>query len=216
MSSVFEFVAESRQETGKGVARAIRRQGNVPAILYGGSAKPQLLVLEHNEVNKHLAHEAVYAHILDIKVDGKSEKVILKDIQRHPAKAQILHMDFLRVSATEKIRVNVPLHFINEENSLGAKKGGVTMHGMVDVEISCLPAALPEYIEVDLINLDLGESLRLADIKLPEGAEIVALLQAGEHDAPIVSIVAAKAEQAEEEESEVSEDAPADEQESSD
>lgn len=211
MSNVFEFVAESRQQAGTGGAKAVRRQGNVPAVIYGGDAEPKSLVLNHNDVVKHLQHEAVYSHVLDIKIDGKSEKAILKDIQRHPAKPRVLHMDFMRVSAKEKIRVHVPLHFLNEEKSVGAKKGGVAMHGMVDVEVSCLPGALPEFIALDLVNLDVGESLHLTDIKLPEGVELVALLQEGDHDHPVVSMAAAKGNASEDEESDEGDDAEGDE-----
>lgn len=192
MSYVFEFLAETRTESGSGAARKLRRQHKVPAILYGGNQNTVNLTLDHNDVLKHLDHEAVYSHILDLKVDGKAEKAILKDVQRHPAKRKVFHLDFLRVSANEKIRVNVPLHFLNEETSVGAKAGGVTTHSMVDIEIACLPGALPEYIEVDLADLDIGESIHLTEIKMPEGVEIIALLQEGDHDLPVVSISAAK------------------------
>ncbi len=198
MADVFEFIAESRTGTKNGAAKVLRREDKIPAILYGGSKEPVKLTLDHNDVIKHLAHEAVYSHILEVKIDGKAEKVILKDIQRHPAKARVLHMDFLRVSAKEKIRVNVPLHFLNEETSVGGKKGGVVTHNMVDLEVSCLPSALPEYIEIDLINVDIGEPVHLTDIKLPKGVEIVALLQEGDHDLPVVSIAQAKVEVVEE------------------
>lgn len=193
MSNVFEFVAESRGQSGKSAARRARRQGNVPAVIYGGHREPQMLVLSHNEVIKHLAHEAVYSHVLDITVDGKSEKVVLKGVQRHPAKFQVLHMDFLRVSMSEALRVHVPLHFINEQTSVGGKKGGIVTHAMIDVEVSCLPAALPDYIEVDLSGLDIGESAHLSDIVLPAGVEIVALAQGPEHDHPVASMMASKA-----------------------
>ena len=212
MSSVFEFIAEGRELSGTGGARAVRRQGNVPAIIYGGTKAPEALVLNHNEVLKSLAHEAVYSHVLDIKIDGKTEQVILKDIQRHPAKARVLHIDFMRVNANEKLRVNVPLHFLNEEKSVGAKQGGVTMHAMVDVEVSCLPSALPEFIELDLVGLDVGESLHLTDIKMPSGVELVALLQEGEHDHPVVTIVASKADTTEDEDALESEDGSAEEE----
>ena len=198
MADVFEFVAESRAGTENGAAKALRREGKIPAILYGGSKEPAKLALDHNDVIKHLAHEAVYSHILDVKIDGKAEKAILKDIQRHPAKPRVLHMDFLRVSAKEKIRVNVPLHFINEETSVGGKKGGVVTHNMVDLEVSCLPKALPEYIEIDLADVDISEPVHLTDIKLPKGVEIVALLQEGDHDLSVVSIAQAKVEVVEE------------------
>ncbi len=192
MSDVFEFLAETRTESGSGAARRLRRQHKIPAILYGGDQGPVNLSLDHNDVLKHLDHEAVYSHILDLKVDGKAEKAILKDVQKHPAKRKIFHLDFLRVSANEKIRVHVPLHFLNEETSVGAKKGGVTTHSLVDIEIACLPGALPEYIEVDLADLDVGDSIHLTDIKLPEGVEIITLLQEGDHDLTVVSITAAK------------------------
>jgi len=193
MSNVFEFVAESRGQSGKSAARRARRTGNVPAVIYGGHSEPQMLLLSHNEVIKHLAHEAVYSHVLDINVDGKTEKVVLKGVQRHPAKFQVLHMDFLRVTMSEALRVHVPLHFINEQTSVGGKKGGIVTHAMIDVEVSCLPTSLPDYIEVDLKGLDIGESFHLSDIVLPAGVEIVALAQGPEHDHPVASMMASKA-----------------------
>ncbi|MGZ5056639.1 MAG: 50S ribosomal protein L25/general stress protein Ctc [Methylobacter sp.] len=193
MSNVFEFVAESRGQSGKSAAKRARRKGNVPAVIYGGHGEPQMLVLSHNEVIKHLAHEAVYSHVLDIKVDGKTEKAILKGVQRHPAKFQVLHLDFQRVTMSEALKVHVPLHFINEQTSVGGKKGGIVAHAMIDVEVSCLPTALPDYIEVDLSGLDIGESIHLSDIVLPAGVEIIALAQGSEHDHPVASMMASKA-----------------------
>lgn len=193
MSNVFEFVAESRGQAGKSAARRARRTGSVPAVIYGGHSEPQMLVLSHNEVIKHLAHEAVYSHVLDVNIDGKTEKAILKGVQRHPAKFQVLHLDFLRVDMSEVVKVHVPLHFINEHSSVGGKKGGIVTHSMIDVEVTCLPSALPDFIEVDLIGLDIGESAHLSDIVTPVGVEIVALLQGSEHDHPIASMMASKA-----------------------
>lgn len=193
MSSVFEFVAESRGQSGKNAAKRARRAGNVPAVIYGGHSEPQMLLINHNEVIKHLAHEAVYSHVLDITVDGRTEKAVLKGIQRHPARFQVLHMDFLRVTMSEALKVHVPLHFINEQVSVGGKKGGIVAHAMIDVEVICLPAALPDYIEVDLKNLDIGDSAHLSDIVLPAGVEIVALAQGPEHDHPVASMMASKA-----------------------
>lgn len=193
MSNVFEFVAESRGQSGKSAARRARHQGNVPAVIYGGHGEPQMLVLSHNEVIKHLAREAVYSHVLDITVDGKTEKVILRAVQRHPAKFQVLHMDFLRVNMAEMLKVHVPLHFINEDTSIGGKKGGIAAHSMIDVEVTCLPSVLPDYIEVDLTGLDVGDSLHLSDIVMPAGVEIVALAQGPEHDHPVASMMASKA-----------------------
>ncbi|NOS87615.1 MAG: 50S ribosomal protein L25/general stress protein Ctc [Methylococcaceae bacterium] len=193
MSNVFEFVAESRERSGKSAARKSRRQGNVPAVIYGGHSEPQLLVLDHNEVIKHLEHEAVYSHVLDVTVDGKTEQAILKGVQRNPARFQILHLDFQRVNMSEVVKVHVPLHFTNEHTSIGGKKGGIAAHSLVDVEVSCLPAALPEFIEVNLANLDIGGTIHLSDLVLPAGVEIVVLAQGPEHDLPVVSMMASKA-----------------------
>ncbi len=192
MSSVFEFLAESRSESGKSGSKALRREGKVPAVIYGGQAEPVMMILDHNDVIKHLEHEAVYSHILDITVDGKTEKAILKDVQRHPGKPQIVHMDFMRISETEKIRVHVPVHCVGEEVSVGVKKGGVVTHNLVDIEVSCLPSALPEFLEADLTGVDVGESVHLSDIVLPDGVEVVALIHGEEHDLPVASIAAAK------------------------
>ena len=152
-----------------------------------------MLVLNHNEVVKHLDHEAVYSHVLDVTIDGKTEKAILKGVQRNPAKFQILHLDFLRVEMGEQLKVHVPLHFVNEHGSVGGKKGGIAAHSMVDVEVSCMPANLPEFIEVDLSSLDIGESIHLSDLVLPPGVEIVALLQGEDHDLPVVSMMGSAA-----------------------
>ena len=192
MSNVFEFVAENRDLSGKGAARAVRRGGKIPAVVYGGKADPQSIVLGHNDVNRHLEHEAVYSHILDLKIDGKSEKAILKAVQRHPAKPQILHMDFMRVDASQELKVHVPLHFINEDTCVGAKAGGVVTHSMVDVEISCLPADLPEFIEVDLADVDIGGAIHLSEVALPKGVVSVALAQAGDHDHTVAQVMKTK------------------------
>ena len=193
MANVFEFVAESRSAAGSSAVRAIRRQGKIPAVVYGGQDAPAMLVLDHNEVLKHLAHEAVYSHVLDLNVDGKAEKAVLKHIQRHPAKPQILHIDFMRVDESHKLRVHVPLHFVNEATSVGVKKGGVVTHSIVDVEVLCMPSALPEFIEVDLSGVDIGSTIHLSDLVLPAGVEIPALQQGAEHDHPVVQVVKTRA-----------------------
>jgi large subunit ribosomal protein L25 len=193
MSKVFEFVAESRGHSGKSAARRARRAGNVPAVIYGGHSEPQMLVLNHNEVIKHLEHEAVYSHVLDVTIDGKTEQAILKGVQRNPAKVQIQHLDFLRVNMSKIVKVHVPLHFTNEHTSVGGKKGGIAAHSLADVEVSCLPTVLPEFIEVDLSGLDIGETIHLSDIVLPAGVEIVVLAQGPEHNLPVVSMMASKA-----------------------
>jgi large subunit ribosomal protein L25 len=190
MSSVFEFVAKSRDKSGKSAAKAVRRQGEVPAVIYGGGQAPEMLVLEHNEILKHLVHEAVYSHVLDVVVDGKTEKAVLKGVQRHPAKPKVLHLDFMRVSEANKLKVRVPLHFVNEATSVGVKKGGVASHSVIDVEVSCLSSALPEFIEVDLANLDVGQSIHLTDLVLPAGVELVELSHGSDHNLSVVTIAA--------------------------
>jgi len=189
MSNVFEFNAVSRVAAGTSAAKASRRKGNIPAVIYGGNGESELIELNHNEVVKSLVNEAVYSHILKLNVGGKVENAILKDMQRHPAKTQILHMDFMRVVMTEKLKLNVPLHFVNEELSPGVKEGGVVMHSMVDVEIECLPGNIPEYIEVDLTGLQIGESIHLSQLVLVDGLDIVALTHGEDHDLPVAQIM---------------------------
>jgi len=202
MSNVFEFVAESRDATGRSAAKAARRQGKVPAVIYGGGGESINLMLKHGDLLKHLDREAVYSSILNIEIDGKKEKVLLKDLQRHPAKPIVLHADFLRVDATHKVRMHVPVHFLNEEKCKGVKLGGVVSHVMVDVEVSCLIADLPEFIEVDLLDLDIGESLHLSDLVLPEGVEIPELAQGPDHDLVVVQVIKTRGEEVASEEAE--------------
>lgn len=186
----FTLVAVKREDAGKGASRRLRReQGLLPAIVYGGDKAPTNITLEHKELIKHLEHEAFYSHVITLKIDGEDESVILKDLQRHPAKALVLHADFLRVSEKSKITVNVPLHFINESTSKGVKQsGGIVAHTMTELEVSCLPSALPEFIEVDLANVDVGETVHISDLKLPAGVSSVALAQGADHDLPVASI----------------------------
>lgn len=200
MSSSFSFEAEERTTTGSTAARALRRENKVPAILYGGSNDPVLLSMEHNQVLNQLKNDAVYSHVLSIRFSGKEESAILKNLQRHPSKPLILHMDLQRVSKTEKIRVNVPLHFVNEDTSIGVKKGGVAMHNLVDMEIACLPGDLPEFIEVDLALLDIGDNLHLSDLVVPKGVEITGLSHGTESDALVATIQTARVEEAVDEE----------------
>jgi len=189
MSSVFEFEAVSRTGLGTSAAKATRRNGDIPAVIYGGSAEPELIELSHNDVMKKLANEAVYSHILQINVDGKVQNAILKDMQRHPAKDIILHMDFMRVDMNEKLKVHVPLHFINQDISVGVKAGGVITHAMVEVEVLCLPGILPEYIEVDLENVNIGESVHLGDLVVADGIEILALTHGDDHNLPVAQVL---------------------------
>jgi large subunit ribosomal protein L25 len=191
MSDPFVVNAVVREDQGKGASRRLRRlEGLIPAILYGTkSKKPVALSLKDNEIKKSLESEAFYSSILTIKYDGKEESAILKDLQRHPARGDVMHADFLRVSKNQAIHVNVPLHFINEEACVGVKMGGGAIsHQMGDVEIICLPGDLPEYIEVDMIDVELETIIHLTDLKLPKGVKIAALQQGEDHDLPVCSV----------------------------
>jgi large subunit ribosomal protein L25 len=189
MKQEFNLIAEFRDDQGKGASRRLRHDGKVPAILYGAGREPRLLSFDHNKVMHQLQNEAFYSSILTITIDDKTQDVIVKDIQRHPAKPQILHMDFQRIVADQKIRMKVPLHFVGEEIAIGVKVGGGKVaHLMSDVEVSCLPRDLPEYFEVDVSALDIDDMLYLSDIKVPTGVEIIELSHGKEHDQPIVSI----------------------------
>ena len=200
MAKEFDLVAELREDQGKGASRRLRHQDKVPAIIYGAGRPPRALSFDHNKVIRQLENESFYSSILNIQVNDKSQAAIVKDIQRHPSKARIMHMDFQRIVADEKIKMNVPIHYLNAEEADGVKtEGGSVSQIITDIEISCLPADLPEYFEVDIIDLKLNEMLHISDIKLPEGVEIPILAQGPENDRPIVSIQFIKEEVIEEE-----------------
>lgn len=200
MRAEFDLVAELRDDQGKGASRRLRRLGKIPAILYGGGRPPRALLLDHNKVLHQLDHEAFYSSILTIKVGDQTQAAILKDVQRHPAKRHVLHMDLQRIVEDEKIRMNVPIHFTGEESAPGVKIGGGSVSRMItDVEISCLPRDLPEYLEVDISKLELDDMLYLSDIKLPEGVEIIELQHGEEHDQAIVSVHVMRTAEAEDE-----------------
>jgi large subunit ribosomal protein L25 len=190
MSSIkFELEADVRQDIGKGASRRLRHANKVPAVIYGGGQEPMSLTLDHNKILNALSHEAFYSHILTLKMGKGSEKVILKDVQRDPAHPRINHIDFLRVRADQKLQMRVPLHFLGDEKAPGVADGGVVYHTVSDVEVSCLPANLPEYLVVDTSKLALDATLHLSDIQLPKGVELVALSHGVEgHDLPVVSI----------------------------
>ena len=180
--------ANARSMQGTGASRRLRRDGKVPAVLYGGHKDARMIEVDHKDTLMNLKHEAFHSSILDMDIDGEKEKVLLRDVQMHPWKSQILHIDFQRVSAKEKIHMKVPLHFINEEIAPGVKLGGgLINHIATDIEITCLPADLPEYIEVDLGSLELGQSIHMSQIKFPSGVESVQLARGGE-DLGVVAI----------------------------
>ncbi|TSA01363.1 MAG: 50S ribosomal protein L25/general stress protein Ctc [Methylococcus sp.] len=188
MAGSFVFEAMPRTDLGRGYSRRLRLEGKVPAVLYGAGGEPVALMLNHNKVVKALEHEATYSHILTIQYDGKEETAIIKDIQRHPSRPIIMHMDFQRVNESMKIRVHVPLHFLNQEKSVGAKKGGVFTHNLTDIEIVCLPGRLPEFIVVDMLKVDIGQGVHLSDLKLPPGVEIIELKHGADHDQVVAAI----------------------------
>lgn len=205
MSDAFVVQAELREDQGKGASRRLRRlEGKVPAILYGTkSKKPVALSLKNNEIKKSLENEAFYSHILTIKYDGKEESAILKDLQRHPSRGDVMHADFMRVSKNQAIHVHVPLHFVNEESCFGVKMGGgIVSHQMVEVEIICLPGDLPEFIEVDMAEVELDTIIHLSDLKLPKGVKVAALQQGEDHDLPVCSVHKPKGSSADAEEAE--------------
>ena len=193
MKTSIELVAEFRDDQGKGASRRLRRSGKVPAILYGGHEQARPLQLEHDKLLQMLDNEKFYSTILSLSVGREKQPAVLKDLQRHPFKNQVLHIDFQRVLENEQIRMKVPLHFVNESVSVGVKQqGGTVSHLRNEVEVLCLPKDLPEYIEVDLLELGLGQIVHLSELRLPEGVQLPELIHG--HDAPVVSIHTQRAE----------------------
>lgn len=184
----FEIEVSVRHDMGKGASRRLRREEKVPGVIYGGGKAPVSLTIEHKLIAKSLENEAFYSHILTIKTGTESERAILKDVQRHPYKPRIQHIDFQRVRADEKLHMHIPLHFKGADVAPGVKDaGGIVSHIMSDVEVSCLPDNLPEYIELDISEMQLNQILHLSDIKLPKGVELVALTTHDDNKA-VVSI----------------------------
>ncbi len=171
MSGKFELNAETRSEKGTGASRRLRRAGKVPGILYGAGKEPVMLSFDHDALWHHTRHEAFYTSILSIKLDGKViDQAILRDLHMHPYKPKVAHVDLQRVSATERLHLPVPLHFINQESAPGVKlQGGLVAHLVTEVDVSCLPSQLPEFLTVDVGNLHVGESIHLSNLTLPEG-----------------------------------------------
>ncbi|MBB5016576.1 50S ribosomal protein L25/general stress protein Ctc [Rehaibacterium terrae] len=208
--SEHKITATARGDEGKGASRRLRRAGYVPAVVYGGHAEPQSIQLEHNALWHISQNEWFYSAILDLDVDGKVQKVLLRDMQRHPYKAQIMHLDFMRVSENETLRVKVPLHFLNQEKSPAGKAAGVVItHELNEIEVSCLPKDLPEFIELDLSDLQVGDIVHLSQVKLPAGVTIPELKLGKEHDVAVVVAKHARVEAEPAAEGEVSAEVPA-------
>jgi len=192
--AIFNLDAEVRTDLGKGASRRLRHADKVPAILYGGEEAPVSLTLEHNKVLQAQEFEAFYSHVLTLNIDGKPVEALLKDVQRHPYKPKILHLDFQRVIAGQEVHTHVPLHFINEDKSAAVKAGGVAEHHVNEIEITCLPKDLPEFIEVDVAAVEMGQTVHLSDITLPAGVTSVELAKGDEnHDLAVVTIKPSRA-----------------------
>ncbi|MBK5930376.1 50S ribosomal protein L25/general stress protein Ctc [Halochromatium salexigens] len=205
MSDVFEVAAQPRSDTGKGASRRLRRTGLVPGIVYGGNDEPAMIAVPHSELERQLDYEAFYSSLLDLKLGNKTTKVVLKDLQRHPAKPFLLHVDFLRVSRDEKLRLTVPIHFVNEEGCPGLKMGGTISHNITEIEISCLPGNLPEYLSVDMAEMTLGDVIHVSELNLPPEVELTHSL---DPETPVVMIFAPQSESADADDSAEGEAAP--------
>ncbi len=193
MSNEFELNAMLRTDLGKGASRRLRRLADqVPAIIYGAGKDPVSITLAHKDIMKAVENEAFFSHVISLNVEKKKEKVILKDMQRHPAKDKILHADFLRIDAKHVLHIKVPLHFINEDKCLGVKAGGVVSHQLNEIEVACLPKDLPEFIEVDTAELEIGDIIHISDIELPEGVTSIDLSHGADHNLTIASVLARK------------------------
>ena len=192
MTAEFTLNAEARSDLGKGASRRLRRLASqVPAVIYGGEKAPQSISLLAKEIAKLLENDSAYSHVIALTVDGAVETVVIKALQRHPAKGHVLHADFVRVVAGQKLTAHVPLHFLNQESSVGVKQqGGEVSHSAADVEVSCLPKDLPEFINVDMANVEVGQILHMSDLVLPAGVELVALAHG--KDLPIANIHASR------------------------
>jgi large subunit ribosomal protein L25 len=184
--------AEVRTEVGKGASRRLRRfDDKIPAIIYGGGKDPQSLSLIRKDLEKALENEAFYSHVLSVNIGNQTEKAILKDLQRHPAKNRVTHVDFLRVRDDVALRVHVPIHFLNETSCHGVKmQGGIIQHQATDIEVQCLPKDIPSFIEVDMLNVHTGQIVHLSDVVLPPGVTSVALALGEDHDLAIASVIA--------------------------
>lgn len=208
MTDLFTLEAEVRTDLGKGASRRLRHANKVPAILYGEGKDPVSLTLEHKNVFRAQQEEAFYSQVLTLNIAGKPVECLIKDMQRHPFKNIVMHLDFLRIDAKHAVQANAPIHFLNEENVV--KLGGTLAHHMTEIAITCLPKDLPEYIEVDVADLEVGQTIHLSDVKLPKGVTSDELEKGEDHDQAVVTANASKVQS-----DDADEEAPAAEEDSS-
>ena len=203
MAEIIDLIAENREDAGKGASRRLRRSGKIPAIIYGAGEPARTIAFDRNSLLRQMENKSFFSSVLTVQVDGKNQAAIVKDLQRHPYKPLLTHADFLRVDATHEITMNVPLHVVNEEKCVGIKDQGGELHVLAnEVAISCLPKDLPDFLEVDISNVELGTTLHLSDLTLPAGVTSVDLSHGEEHDNAILSITKVKVRGGDEEEGE--------------
>lgn len=205
MMTKFELMGERREGKGTGASRRLRRQGKVPAVLYGGAKDPVMLTFDHDAIYHHLENEAFHTSILTVNTDGTSDQAILRNVEMHPFKPRVMHLDFQRISATQKLHMPVPIHIVGEDVAPGVKQqSGIVSRLMTDVDVSCLPHQLPEFLTADISHLHIGESVHLSDLPLPEGVTITSLAHGGE-DLAVAAVAAVRVveEEVEEEAAEV-------------
>ncbi|MFQ5995912.1 MAG: 50S ribosomal protein L25/general stress protein Ctc [Acidiferrobacterales bacterium] len=192
MATKFELAGERREAKGSSASRRLRREGKIPAVMYGGAKDPVTLSFDHDAIYHHLENEAFQTSILSVKVDGESDQAILRNVEMHPFKPKVVHMDLQRISATEKLHMPMPIHVIGEDVAPGVKEqGGIVSRLMTEVDISCLPHQLPEFLTADVSSFHIGDSVHLSDLPLPEGVIITSLEHGGE-DLAVVAIVAVR------------------------
>ncbi len=194
------LAVELREDKGKGASRRLRHAGKIPAIIYGADKEPVSIQIKQSTITNMAGKEEFFAHIITLDFGDKTEKVLVKDLQRHPYKPQVDHADFLRIDENKKLKANIPLHVIGQESCPGIGKGGLLAHDLIEIEINCLPKDLPEFIEVDISSLEIGDSVHMSDLKLPVGIELIEIIKG--HDNTVVHIGRVRGGDAETEETE--------------
>ncbi|TGG95928.1 50S ribosomal protein L25/general stress protein Ctc [Natronospirillum operosum] len=212
--AIYTLAAEERKDTGKGASRRLRHQNRIPAIVYGGTKaqKPLAITLEGDQIKKATQHEGFFAHVLTLKIGSKSQQALLVDLQRHPSRGWVTHMDFQRVTKTTVVHKKIPVHFLNEDKCPGVKAGGIVQHNMTEIEVSCKASDLPEYLEVDMAGLNVGDVVHLSDVAVPKGVTIIELTHGEDHDAPVCSVLGASKQVEEDAEEDAAESAAASEE----